>query len=1013
MSGTKGADPRPSRGPGRLLRAGVAGLVAWALFGYLAVPWLVHRYLPPQVAAALDARLDLGDVAFDPFLFRLKLLDLRLTGPLSAPGFERATPLTLASATIDLSVASLLTLHPAIEIDLDAPALAVERDPQGRLNWAALVPPAATPTPAEPAEPAPLPGITLSLRIAGGSVDYIDQTRPGIFRTRVDALAFGLEGLRLDRGEAAPLTLAGALETDTAFSADARLSMDPSLHLEVDLNALPLEIADRWLADTTPLRDLSGHLSAAILFRLGSDGAMALDRSSLTLDDLFLRIASPEAPTLRIGRLEVADLQGPLTPLDLQIGRLEIDRPQLTAQRPPPGVPTAETSAAGAPAAGSPAAGSPAAGTPAAGDPVATVDAAPPTGSPAPPAAAEAEPLRVLVTRTTIDGLSVQLTDAALPAPAVFVIDEGRIELGALPALGAREADPPTPLAVGLRLADSGRLSVDGAFRLEPLSSTARIRLDALALEAFAPWVDAYSGLGLRAGQLDVDAQVDASLDPDREPSATVSADLALSAFELLDPGGVRLLAFESLGLEALHADLATQTIRLDALGLHAPEIRFARAKDGRTNLSAIGPRPTMAAGGTDRSGEAPPPEAADGSPVPDAPDLEDAAPWTWSLAKLTVDGGTLDFVDEALILPFATTVEALGGSAADLSSDANTPATLLLEGRIPPNGTARIEARLVPSDPFKRSDIDIRFAQVPMPRLSPYVATFAGRQVAGGRLDLDLSYGIEAGALQAENKAVFNAFRLGPRVDAPDAMDLPLDLALALLRDPDDRIRLDVPVSGSLDDPEFDLGPVIGAAIRRVLTNLVTAPFRLLAGLVGAGEVPIDELEFAFGDAEVPEDQLERLVALEGALLQRPALTLVLGPAHAGEADAGALRVRQLQERLEARMAETGEARSEALRALYGETFSPEALTALVNQYESADAASATFETEITGQLLARTRLAEGALEALARARAEAIADQLRAAGLPDERIRIGTEIRVDDSGETAAVFAFDLTAG
>ena len=108
--------------------------------------------------------------------------------------------------------------------------------------------------------------------------------------------------------------------------------------------------------------------------------------------------------------------------------------------------------------------------------------------------------------------------------------------------------------------------------------------------------------------------------------------------------------------------------------------------------------------------------------------------------------------------------------------------------------------------------------------------------RIAAGRMGVDLQYKIDKGALLGENKVELANFTLGERIEAPGALNLPLDLAGALLTDSDGPIALAVPVKGNVNEPEFSYGHVIWQAITTVLTNIVTAPFRALFG--GGNEV-------------------------------------------------------------------------------------------------------------------------------------------------------------------------------
>ncbi|MDZ7826309.1 MAG: DUF748 domain-containing protein [Gammaproteobacteria bacterium] len=351
-----------------------------------------------------------------------------------------------------------------------------------------------------------------------------------------------------------------------------------------------------------------------------------------------------------------------------------------------------------------------------------TVDEAPAAGS----SGTDAEPPRMVLESASITDLQLDLTDRTLPDPARIGVSEGTLRLGRITFGNAREASEPTVLELDLQGPGGGRIRFDGRVRTLP-SLEGRLELSSLELTTLAPWVDAWSRLGLGDGRLD------AGLELEIEDGARVRGELDLHGLQLADPDGVRLIDWERLALRGLDVSTLERTLRLETLELEAPRIRFARLADGSTNLTGIGPRPGMLKTSTTTADDAVAPAA------PAADPAEDAAPatgWNGSAGRFTLRGGTLDFADETLVIPFSTTIEALEGEALELSTSAEGRAPLSLEGRIPPNGSATIEARIRLAQPLAETDIDVRMQQVPMPPLSPYVGTFAGYRIAGGRLE-------------------------------------------------------------------------------------------------------------------------------------------------------------------------------------------------------------------------------------------------------------------------------------
>src|SRR5690606_33067548 len=137
----------------------------------------------------------------------------------------------------------------------------------------------------------------------------------------------------------------------------------------------------------------------------------------------------------------------------------------------------------------------------------------------------------------------------------------------------------------------------------------------------------------------------------------------------------------------------------------------------------------------------------------------------------------------------------------------------------------------IFPLEPTQKTQMNLTFSNIDISEFSPYSIKFAGREIAKGKMDLDLEYEINKSDMKGKNNIVLHDFALGKKVDQPGAADLPLDLAIALLKDKDGVIRANLPVQGNVDDPKFDYGSTIRTAIRQLITNVAAAPFRFLAG--------------------------------------------------------------------------------------------------------------------------------------------------------------------------------------
>jgi len=342
--------------------------------------------------------------------------------------------------------------------------------------------------------------------------------------------------------------------------------------------------------------------------------------------------------------------------------------------------------------------------------------------------------------------------------------------------------------------------------------------------------------------------------------------------------------------------------------------------------------------------------------------------------------------------------------------------------------------------------DIKTVFRNVEMVNLTPYSATFAGRKIASGRLSLDLEYKIKQRQLLGENQIIMNKLTLGERVEAPGAKNLPLDLAIAILQDSDGVIELGLPVSGSLDDPQFSYGRIIWKAIGNILTKIVTAPFRALGALFGGGGEKLEKIAFEAGEHGLTPPEKEKFKQIAQILNKRPGLALSIHGVWAAEIDRPVMKESQLRRAVAEKMGiklgpdedagpiSTANPKSRtALEVLYAQRFSEADWLALKTKWTqanpdknpqsgtgkmmsrlkglfkkeeplSADDLAQLKDADLHGllyqRLLEKETVTDEALKALAQRRGESAVKGLAAAGAPVDRVTLGEAQAVEASG-------------
>ncbi|MEO7853580.1 MAG: DUF748 domain-containing protein, partial [Rubrivivax sp.] len=337
------------------------------------------------------------------------------------------------------------------------------------------------------------------------------------------------------------------------------------------------------------------------------------------------------------------------------------------------------------------------------------------------------------------------------------------------------------------------------------------------------------------------------------------------------------------------------------------------------------------------------------------------------------------------------------------------------LGGRVAGTGKLQIGGEINPVADPPALDITAKATDIELPGLTPYASKYAGYPIERGKLSIDVAYKLdEQGKLEARNQITVNQLTLGPKSDSPDATSLPVRLAVALLQDRNGVIDIDLPLSGSIDDPQFSLGGLILKAIVNLLTKVVTAPFSLLGGGGGDGK-DLSRVEFEPGSAALADGARSAIDKVAQALADRPALNLSVS----GQADARSeapamqraaleqrLRDEQRRERARASLGSSADAdaplpplsaaqRAQIVERLYAQSAAasdtattPAGAASAVAASASAAAPAALTVAEMEARLAAAVPVDEAAARALAVQRASAVREALIAKGLGRERL-------------------------
>ena len=618
----------------------------------------------------------------------------------------------------------------------------------------------------------------------------------------------------------------------------------------------------------------------------------------------------------------------------------------------------------------------------------------------------EGKPWRVALDALQVEGTRVALSDLSFGEPIAYDVRDLRASLAGY----ASDGEKPVKFDAALRLEQGGALAASGEATPSGDRADFSAKLERLSLKPLAAALGRNTQLALDSGE--VSASVKGSYRAARgKPAVRAAGAVRLDNLALRGrDSGEKLLGWKSLAASGVKLSLSPDLLGIEDVKLEGVRAKIVVEKDRSLNLIKA-----LAARAGDASA---PPATATAAPATTATTGDAEPPIPVAVERLRFVDGEVDFADLSLVLPFAATVNQLEGLVQGIGSDRASRAAVRLEGRVDEYGLARAEGSLSPFRPKSFLDLAVTFRNVDMPPLSPYSATFAGRRISSGRLSLDLNYKINDGKLAGDNRVLLQDFTLGEKVESPSALNLPLDLAIALLTDADGKIDLSVPVTGDVDDPQFGYGTVIWQAIKTVIGNIVSAPFRALASIFGGGGEQLGAIAFDPGRATLLPPEQEKLKRVADGLAKRPQVRLV-AEGQTGAADRAALQRRDVALAVAAKLgrAPAGGAEPDpvnvtdaktqrALEAIYEERNSAEALDKFaadtgkargkeVDRVNAALAligrasADGAFYEALLRRMNETARVTDDALAQLAALRAQAVVDHLtKALSLPAERV-------------------------
>ena len=492
------------------------------------------------------------------------------------------------------------------------------------------------------------------------------------------------------------------------------------------------------------------------------------------------------------------------------------------------------------------------------------------------------------ISRINLKSATITYQDLTLKKIMPMVVDSLDLTLREIDLNGVK----PLKLAMKGRVNQKGAIHVEGALAWNPILTDLAMNLEAVDIVSLQGWAGDRLTVLLTSGDISFDGKIKV----DGEPTKIyVNGHGMLANFNILDAGNSQdLLRWKKLDISNLN--FVNDPLRIDirTIGLHDYFARLAILPNGDLNLKHIvrqgkveteNPMPasvTSPAPVDTKNNTAPTASSDKGTPV--------------FIDKIVLQHGNINFHDRFIKPNYRANLTGLSGQIGPLHP--GRAGKVEIVGALDKTAPLEIRGTIDPFSTELSLDITTKVKDIDLPPLTPYSAKYVGYEIEKGKLSADVSYRIEKGTLTAQNNIFLDQFTLGKEVSGENAVSLPLDLAIALLKNRRGEIDIRLPLQGSLDDPQFNLGDVIFTAFVNLITKAITSPFALLGSVFEHGE-ELSEITFIPGFSDIEAEAADRLRTLAEVLDDRSSLKLEIIGHYDPNLDVDGLKLAMLQNKV------------------------------------------------------------------------------------------------------------------
>ena len=892
--------------------------IVYSLFGWVFVPMILDAQLKSILKSSAKWDTDIERILFNPYALSLELKGAAVLEESQNPvlNFER----------LYINFDLLQSLGGTIafdEITLDSPVIHVDLDQQGSTNFQRAF---ASDTPDERSTETPdteEPGEPLALffdriAISEGAVYFTDRSTGTAHELVLMPLSLSLEEFSTDHNQGGDYSLAISLGQGQSLTWQGQIGIAP-FHSEGRIVLGNINASTFWhyVKDVSPywLNQASVSIEGDYYIENQPDGLqLKVENTALQVDELALSETAGSEQWLSLKQLKLTPVSFDLQASSLDLGQISLDQPVLSIVRAedqslnilrPLGTTDSTDSAVPEQETSEQADNTPS-------------ETLAQTGEAEQGSSSQAG-FQWRLSDIRLSKGSVHWHDQALSTPAQVSLEQLTIEMGAM----SQDLSKPFPFDIRFRLVDTGIaekkdevetadpakdeehvIHLHGKLSPTPFTLLGKANLPGIDLKLAQPYLNETTNIAIENGLISLQSEYDLALKDSL--SGSLQSDLRIEQLALNDKIlNKPLSSFNLLEVGPLDVRLPDNqqaaSIRIGKILLDQFDASLLVAEDGQMNLSHL----------TKTSTEQENTDAASEALGETEQALSEQQKVDFVLNTFTLQQAAISYTDATLTPAFNTRISELSGSIEDLSSSPETQSKVDLSGKLDSLGKIAIKGTLNPLSDTPNSHIFVQVNNVDLTMASPYAAKYAGYLIDKGKLELDLDYLIDGSKIKASNEVILNQFEFGKSVKSEHATKLPLPLAIGILKDRKGVIDLDLPISGDLNDPSFQIGSVLLNTFVNVITKVVTSPFSILGGLIEGGD-KLSQVSFQANVSELEPEQMQSVLTLAKALQERPKLSLEIR----GVADANIDQVAG-QPRSEAELINLAKLRAQTLSQL------------------------------------------------------------------------------------------------